>query len=98
MKRAIILSLMLGSALIALPTVDANAGTPNAVTNPQIITVRQQPVRYRRGRTRIVTSTRITRVGPYRYRETIRTTYFANGRTRTDVISRVRIGRGYRNY
>jgi hypothetical protein len=98
MKRAIILSLMLGTATVALPAVDANAATPNAVTNPQIITVRQQPVRYRRGRTRIVTSTRITRVGPYRYRETIRTTYFANGRTRTDVISRVRIGRGYRNY
>lgn len=96
MKKAIILSLMLGSALVALPAVEANAATTTVA--PQVITVRQRPVRYRRGRTRIVTSTRITRVGAYRYRETIRTTYFANGRTRTQVISRVRIGRGYRNY
>jgi hypothetical protein len=99
MKRAIILSLMLGTAVVALPAVEANAAAPNAVTDPQVITV-QRPVRYRRGRTRVVTSTRITRVGPYRYRETIRTTYFANGRTRTVVIRRERISgrRMYRNY
>jgi len=97
MKRAIILSLMLGTAVVALPAVEANAATPNAMTSPQE-RLWQQPVRWRRGRTRVVTTTRITRVGPYRYRETIRTTYFANGRTRTDVINRVRIGRGYRNY
>ena len=98
MKKAIILSLMLGTAVVALPAVDAKAATPNAVTEPQIIQV-QRPVRYRRGRTRVVTSTRITRIGAYRYRETIRTTYFANGRTRTVVIRRERIGRGgYRNY
>ena len=97
MKKALILSLMLGSAAVALPAVEANAATPNSVTESQIVQV-QRPVRYRRGRTRTVTTTRITRVGPYRYRETIRTTYFANGRTRTQVISRVRLGRGYRNY
>ena len=97
MKRALILSLMLGSAVVALPAVEANAVTPNSV-EPQVITVRQEPVRWRRGRTRTVTSTRITRVGPYRYRETIRTTYFANGRTRTQVINRVRLDRRYRNY
>ena len=100
MKRAIILSLMFGAAVVALPAVDVSAATPTAVTEPQIIQV-QRPVRYRRGRTRVVTSTRITRVGAYRYRETIRTTYFANGRTRTVVVSRVRLDRGrrgYRNY
>jgi hypothetical protein len=99
MKKALILSLMLGTAVIALPAVDANAATPNAVTEPQVIRI-QRPVRYRRGRTRTVTSTRITRVGPIRFRETVRTTYFANGRTRTVVIRRERINgrRMYRNY
>ena len=99
MKRAIILSLMLGSAVVALPAVDASAATPSAMTNPQVITVRQRPIRYRRGRTRIVTSTRITQIGRVRFRETVRTTYFANGRTQTVVIRRERIGwRGNRNY
>ena len=103
MKRAIILSLMLGTAVVALPAVEASAATPNTVTNPQIITVqRQQPAgwrRGRRGRTRVVTSTRITTVGRVRFRETVRTTYFANGRTQTVVIRRERIGwRGNRNY
>src|SRR5213596_2348074 len=100
MKKAIILSLMLGAGLVALPAVDANAATTNALTSPQVITVRQRPVRWRRGRGRTVTTTRITRIGPIRYRETIRTTYYANGRTRTDVIRRERINgrRMYRNY
>src|SRR5215204_865392 len=31
MKKAFILSLMLGSAVVALPTLEANAATPNAV-------------------------------------------------------------------
>jgi hypothetical protein len=39
--------------------------------------------------------TRITYVGGYRYRVTYRTTYFANGRTRTQVIRRVRLGRNW---
>jgi hypothetical protein len=51
--------------------------------------------RYRRART--VTTTRITRVGMWRYRETIRVTYLPNGTTRTTVISRQRLGR-WRNY
>ena len=100
MKRAIILSLMLGSALVALPAIDANAATPNAVTTSQD-RLWQQPTRYRRvrGRTRVVTSTRITTVGRVRFRETVRTTYFANGRTQTVVIRRERLGwRGNRNY
>jgi hypothetical protein len=86
---------MLAAGVVVLPAVEANAAT---VAAPQVITMRQRPVRYRRGRTRVVTTTRITRVGPLRYRETIRTTYLANGRTRTQVINRVRLGRGYRNY
>ena len=93
MRKLIILSLMLGSAVIALPSAAEAASTTVAATSgTQII---YQPARNRRGRwnrrTRVVTSTRVRWVGPYRYRETIRTTYFANGTTRTVVVSRVRL-------
>ena len=93
MKKLIVLSLMFGSLMFALPSTEAMAASAMAAATPQIII---QPVRNRRGRwnrrTRTVISTRITRVGPYRYRETIRTTYFANGTTRTVVLNRVRLG------
>ena len=99
MKKLIGLGLMLVSSVVLVPSVEAKTG-PTTLENAQQIII--QPTRNRRGRwnrrTRTVTTTRITRVGPYRYRETIRTTYFANGRTRTVVVNRVRLGRGYRNY
>lgn len=100
MKKLIISTLMLGSIVFVAPSTEAK--TNSSVEAGQQIVI--QPVRNRRGRwnrrTRVVTSTRITRVGRYRYRETIRTTYFANGSTRTVVISRVRLGgrRWVRNY
>ena len=103
MKKALILSLMLGTAVVALPAVDVNAATTNAVAEPQV-RVQIGPNRNRRWnrnrRTRTVTTTRTRWVNGLRYRETIRTTYFANGRTRTVVVNRVRLGgrRGYRNY
>lgn len=102
MKKALILSLMLGAAVVALPATDANAATTNSIGEPQINV--QIGRNRRRGwnnrRTRIVTTTRVTQVGMYRYRETIRTTYFANGRTRTVVVNRVRLAgrRGFRSY
>ncbi|HUR98229.1 MAG TPA: hypothetical protein VMZ26_09220 [Pyrinomonadaceae bacterium] len=102
MKKALILSLMLGAAVVALPVTDAKAATTNSIGEPQI---NLQIGRNRRrgwdnGRTRTVTSTRTTFVNGVRFRETIRTTYFANGRTRTVVVNRVRLGgrRGIRNY
>jgi hypothetical protein len=101
MKKLISLSLMLGAMVVVVPSVEAKAG-PSAIEPAQQIII--QPTRNRRGRwnrrTRTVTSTRITWVGPYRYRETIRTTYFANGRTRTVVVNRVRLSgrRQWRNY
>ena len=102
MKKLISLSLMLVGSVVLIPSVEAKAA-PAAVETAQQIII--QPTRNRRGRfnrrTRTVTSTRITRVGPYRYRETIRTTYFANGQTRTVVVNRVRLAGGrrvYRNY
>ena len=90
MKKALILSLILGAGLITLPAVDANAATANSMGEPQI---RVQIGRNRRrGRTRTVTTTRTRWVNGVRFRETVRTTYFANGRTRTVVINRVRLG------
>jgi hypothetical protein len=52
---------------------------------------------WNRGRVRTVTRTRIVFLNGRRYRETYRITYLPNGRTRIQVISRVRIG-GYRRY
>jgi hypothetical protein len=97
---------MVGSMMFALPAVEAAAASTTVTTAQDIII---QPARNRRGRwnnrrfapRRVVTSTRTTWVNGVRYRETIRTTYFANGRTRTVVVNRVRLGgrRGYiRNY
>jgi hypothetical protein len=95
MKKLFITALILGTMSFAIPT--AEAKTPVTSMNaaaeaaPQIYRGRNR--RWHNRRTRVVTRTRITRVGRYRYRETIRTTYLPNGRTRTQVISRVRIGR-----
>ena len=97
MKKLLIASLMFGMLGVVASTVEAK--TTAAVTADPQIEIRQ-PVRYRRTRTRIVTTTRIRWVDGARFRETIRTTYFANGRTRTVIVNRVRInGRRYnRNY
>ncbi len=103
MKKLVILSLMLVTSAIFVPSAEARE-TATSLTNATAPQIYVQPRRNRRWnsnrRTRTVTTTRIRWVGPYRYRETIRTTYFANGRTRTNVISRVRLSgrRGYRNY
>src|SRR5215210_1157342 len=91
MKKAFILSLMLGAGVVALPATDANAATTNSIGEPQI-NIQLGGNNRRRGRSRTVTSTRTTFVNGVRYRETIRTTYLANGRTRTTVVSRVRLG------
>ena len=80
--------LMLGTLAFVVPAGEAFAATP--AVSPQI-RVRVGPQR-NRGRVRVVTTTRIVREGRTRYRETIRTTYLPNGRTRTEVINRVRIG------
>lgn len=90
MKKLLVFSLMLGTMVFVVPSVQAKSAATAVTADPQINVRVGQNRRNRRVR-RVVTTTRITRVGRYRYRETIRTTYFANGRTRTQVISRVRI-------
>ncbi|MEP7075461.1 MAG: hypothetical protein ABI878_06590 [Acidobacteriota bacterium] len=93
MKKVLLSMLMLGSIAFAVPVSEAFAATPVISGGPQI-KIKIGPQRNRR-RIHTTTTTRITRVGRFRYRETIRTTYLPNGRTRTQVVSRVRIfGRG----
>ncbi|HTK37837.1 MAG TPA: hypothetical protein VL325_05045 [Pyrinomonadaceae bacterium] len=96
MKKLLILSLILVSSAFVVPSVEAKTTSVTTLSaGPQVgIRVRRNR-RYRQRR--VVIRTRITRIGRYRYRETIRTTYLPNGRTRTRVISRVRLGR-WRNY
>ena len=92
MKKAIITALMLGSAVFALPSVEAKAATTAAsAAEPQINVQIGRNRRWNNRGRRVVTRTRITRIGFRTYRETIRTVYLPNGRTRTQVISRVRI-------
>lgn len=92
MKRTIIFALIFGTAVIALPAVEAKAET--GVTAVHV----EQDWRYQRrgrgnayGRPRTYITTRIVRRGWARYRETIRVTRWPNGRTRSQVIRRVRI-------
>jgi hypothetical protein len=91
---------MLGTMMFVVPSAEAKAVSGTSVGTPQIIvqTGRRNRGRWNR-RTRVVTTTRVRWVGPYRYRETIRTTYFANGTSRTVIVNRVRLGgRRIRNY
>lgn len=77
--------------MFAVPS--AEAKTTSASVEAKVSASLAQPRRWRNRPVRTVTRTRITRVGRYRYRETIRTTYHRNGRVTTRVISRVRLGR-----
>ena len=104
MKKTLISFLILGTLAIVAPAAEAKATATALSADPQIRVQIGNNRRYNRRynrRTRVVTSTRTTWSGGVRYRETIRTTYFANGRTRTVVVNRVRLGgrRGIiRNY
>lgn len=91
MKKIITLSLLLGSMVFAVPSAQAETGVNELSANaaPQVRLQIGQNNRRRARRT--VTTTRVVRVGRQRFRETIRTTYMPNGRTRTEVIRRVRV-------
>jgi hypothetical protein len=97
MKKLLISAIMLGTSVVFVPSIEAKATAMSASADPQIRVQIGRNNRRRWRRARTVTSTRIRFVGPWRYRETIRTTYFPNGRTRTVVIRRQRLNR-YRNY
>ena len=98
MKKAIVFSLMFLTLGIIAPA-SAEAKTPaTAVSSTEGQVYGQRRGRnWNRGRVRTVTRTRIVWRSGRRYRETYRITYLPNGRTRIQVISRVRLG-GYRRY
>jgi hypothetical protein len=91
MRKFLVASLIAGAGMFALPAVEASAATSVSAAAPQIVTqTTRRNRRWNNRGARVVTTTRITRVGRYRYRETIRRTYLPNGRIRTQVINRVR--------
>ena len=94
MKKLLIFALLLGTIGVVAPSAEARTAETSVGAPTEAPQVWRQR---RRNRTRrVVTTTRIRRVGPYRYRETVRITYLPNGRTRTQVIRRVRLsGRRY---
>ena len=99
MKKAIVFSLMfLASGIVAPASAEANnTGATTATTSEVQVYGQRRGRNWNRGRVRIVTRTRIISLNGRRYRETYRITYLPNGRTRIQVISRVRVG-GYRRY
>jgi hypothetical protein len=91
MKKIITLSLLLGTMFLGASATQAETKGGEASAHAATQIRLQIGQRNRRGVRRVVTTTRVTRVGRQRFRETIRTTYMPNGRTRTEVIRRVRV-------
>jgi len=97
MKKILSLSLLLLSAAVFVPSAEAKTNTTNVLTAgnaaaPQInVQIGRGNRRYNRRAVRIVT--RNVRRGRVIYRETYRVVYRPNGTTRTELISRVRVGR-----
>jgi len=96
MKKFLALTMILGSSILFVPSIEAKTNNANSLAlnnsvDPQIRV--QIGGRQRNRRTRIVTRTRIVRQGRWTYRETYRITYLPNGRTRTQIISRTRVRR-----
>lgn len=92
MKKFLALAILSMSAVAFVPSVEAKSiSSVNAVGVPQI-NVQIGPNR-RNNRRAVRTYTRNVRVGRQLYRETYRVVYRSNGTTRTQLVSRVRIGR-----
>jgi len=94
MKKLLITALMLGTAVFAVPSIEAKTTAAASASAPQINVQigRQRRAGWNR-RVRTVTRTRIVRTRYGAFREVYRITYLPNGRTRTQVISRTRIRR-----
>jgi len=94
MKKFIALSLLLLSAVAFVPSVEAKSNIANnsAASNAVEPQYRGQIYQNRRRNNRTVrTYVRNVRRGRAIYRETYRVVYRANGTTKTQLISRVRI-------
>ena len=102
MKKLILCALILGTSVIFVPSTEAKTTADLAVAAPQVRIQIGRNRRYnrrwnRRGFRRVVTTTRIRRIGVWTYRETIRTTYLPNGTIRRTIIRRQRLNR-WRRY
>jgi hypothetical protein len=94
MKKFLALTLLLGSSVIFVPSIEAKTTTNSTVAlsssaTPQIRI--QLGGRNRRNRARVVTRTRIVRAGFRTYREVVQYRYRSNGSVTTRVLSRSRI-------
>ncbi len=100
MKKFLALSLLLMSAVVFVPSIEAKSSNLNGLTannsaTPQIqiqLGQNRRNNRYNR-RARVVTSVRNVRVGRRIYRETYQTRYQPNGRVVTRLVSRVLVSR-----
>jgi hypothetical protein len=88
MKKIITLSLVLVSIAFSATFASAQSYFPQRERDNQDRSWRNNR-NYRAPR--VVTRTRIVRQGFRTFRETVRVTYLPNGRTRTQIINRVRI-------
>lgn len=95
LKKFLALSLLLGSAVMFAPSVEAKTADKNAASfseanaaSPQTYRQRQ---RWNRRGVRIVNRTRIVRRGWRTYREVWQYRYLPNGRVQVRLLSRTRI-------
>jgi hypothetical protein len=95
MKKFLALSLLLGSAVMFVPSAEAKAATPETINSAIELNASSAPQwqRNRRWnrRARVVTRTRIVRTGYRTYREVVQYRYRPNGSVTVRVLSRTRI-------
>ena len=94
MKKFIGLSLLLLSAIAFVPVAEAKSNTANSLTANNAFAPQYGGQIYqnrRRNNRTVRTYVRNVRQGRAVYRETYRVVYRANGTTRTQLVSRVRI-------
>ncbi len=96
-KKFLSISLLALSAIVFVPSAEAKTNTLAGLNNvaPQI-NVQIGRGNRRVNRRAVRTYTRNVRQGRFLYRETYRVVYRNNGTTRTQLVSRVRIGRAGR--
>jgi hypothetical protein len=92
MKKLILSAALLGSMAVIPAAANTTTNSSSSVDRPQIQVRIGNNRRVRR--VRVVTSTRTVGAGRNRYRETVQTTYYPNGRVVTRVVSRQRVGWG----
>ena len=91
MKKLLAFIVSLASIGIISTSIETKAAEPSiTVEPPQVRMMVSQGRGYNR-RVRSVIQTRIVRYGRRVYRETYRVRYFPNGRTRVNLVSRIRI-------